>query len=458
MTSASTLPPVDQLRNEFGSRLIGPDDDRYDAARQLFPGGFDRKPAALVRPTSATEVARVIRVARETGAELSVKSGGHGLLGHSVAEDGIVLDLAELNALEIDVDSRTAWAQTGLKAGEYTKAAGEHGLATGFGDAGTVGIGGITLGGGVGFLSRKYGLTIDEVLAAEVVTADGEILQVDEENHPDLFWAIRGGGGNFGVVTRFKYRLREVPEVVGGMLFLPATPEVIAGFVEAADAAPRELSTILNVMTAPPMPFVPEELHGQLVAMAMMCFAGTAEAGGRALQPFRELAEPIRDMVAPITYPEMYPPEEGGEEFHPVAAGRNLFVDGVDEKAAAMIIETLSESDAIMRVTQLRVLGGAIADVPADATAYGHRGERIMANLAAFCATPEEKPAREAWVSEYAERLAGDRQPSYVNFAYHEDDDLLERAYPGQTLERLREVKRRYDPDNLFRHNLNIAP
>jgi FAD/FMN-containing dehydrogenase len=188
--------------------VIAPEDPRYDEARTVFSGAIDRRPAAIVRVADAGDVAHVIAHARETGAELAVRSGGHSGAGHGVSEGGIVLDLAQMRALEIDADSRTAWAETGLTAGEYTTAAAAHGLATGFGDTGSVGIGGITLSGGVGYLVRKHGLTIDSLLATELVTADGELLRVDEQTHPELFWAIRGGGGNFGVATRFRYRLR----------------------------------------------------------------------------------------------------------------------------------------------------------------------------------------------------------------------------------------------------------
>ena len=189
---------------------------------------------------------------------------------------------------------RTAWAETGLTAREYTTAAAAHGLATGFGDTGSVGIGGLTLGGGVGYLVRKHGLTIDNLLAAEIVTADGQLLRADSENHPDLFWAIRGGGGNFGVATRFQFRLHEVSSVVGGLLILPATPEVIASFIAEAEAAPEELSTIANVMPAPPMPFLPEEQHGKLVVFALLAYTGAVEAGEHALRPFRSARQTDR--------------------------------------------------------------------------------------------------------------------------------------------------------------------
>ena len=265
---------IQQLQDDLNGRVIGPGDAEYDEARTIFYGGFERKPAVVVRVADASDVARVVSLARETGLELAVRSGGHSTAGHSVTEGGIVLDLSDMKGLEIDVEARTAWAETGLTAGEYTTAAAAHGLATGFGDTGSVGIGGLTLGGGVGFLVRKHGLTIDNLLAADVVTADGQLLRVDSDTHPDLFWAIRGGGGNFGVATRFQFRLQEVDTIVGGMLILPATPDVIAGFIAEAESAPEELSTIANVMTAPPMPFLPEEYHGRLVIFGLLAYAG----------------------------------------------------------------------------------------------------------------------------------------------------------------------------------------
>src|SRR5215208_2967374 len=262
-TANPTTISISKLRRDFKDRIIAPEDAEYDKARTVFYGGVDRRPAVIIRVADANDVARVVNLARENGLPLAVRSGGHSSVGHSVCDDGIVLDLSNMKDLQIDAESRTAWAETGLTAGELTTAAAAHGLAVGFGDTGSVGIGGITLGGGVGYLVRKYGLTIDSLLAAEVVTADGQLLQVDDQTHPDLFWAIRGGGGNFGVATRFQFRLHEVPSVVGGMLIMPAAPEVVAGLVAAATAAPEKLSAIVNVMPAPPMPFIPAEHQGR---------------------------------------------------------------------------------------------------------------------------------------------------------------------------------------------------
>jgi FAD/FMN-containing dehydrogenase len=454
-TSAS----IAQLLPDLSGPVITPDDPAYDDARAVFYRSKVRRPAVIVRPADEADVSRVVSLARETGVELAVRSGGHSLAGHGGSEGGIVLDLAQLRAVEIDAAGRTAWAQTGLTAAEYTNAAGAHGLATGFGDTGSVGIGGLTLGGGVGFLVRKDGLTIDNLLAAEVVTADGEELFVDAETHPDLFWAIRGGGGNFGVATRFQFQLREVETIVGGMLILPATPASIASFVSEAEAAPEELSTIANVMVAPPMPFLPAEAHGRLVIMALMCYAGDVDAGERALAPFRALAEPLADMVRPMAYPEIY--RLFGDEAVPgpeQEVTRSFFVEAADATTAEAIVDHLRRSTAPMAVAQLRILGGAMARVPAEETAFGHRDRRVMVALGALYQRAEESPQHEAWITDFATALDDGTPGVYVNFVGEEGEDRVRQAYPGQTWERLAEIKARYDPTNVFRLNQNIPP
>jgi FAD/FMN-containing dehydrogenase len=451
-TSSISIP---RLRDSFDGRVTAPDDAGYDRARKVFYGKYDRRPAAIVRPADAAEVAQVVTLAADSGQELAVRSGGHSLAGHSVSEGGIVLDLSEMTALDLDLEGRAAWAQTGLTAGAYTTAAGGHGLATGFGDTASVGIGGLTLGGGVGFLVRRHGLTIDNLLAAEVVTADGRVLQVDAETHPDLFWAIRGGGGNFGVATRFRYRLHELPSIVGGMLLLPGSAEVIEALVATAEAAPEELSLIANVMVAPPMPFLPPAAHGQLVVMTLLCYAGDAVAGERALAPFRALADPIADMVQPMPYAGLFEPADDMEVVEESA--RSLFMDGVDSRAATAIVEQLQATTAPMAVAQLRVLGGAMARVPAEATAFAHRDRRVMAGVGCVYQDAGERPTHEAWADGFAAALRGG-PGVYVNFLSNEGPGRVREAYPGRTWDRLVEVKRRYDPGNLFRLNQNIPP
>ncbi len=456
-SAATTTFSISLLRSSVKGRVIVSGDPDYDKARTVFVGGIDRHPAAIVQVADAHDVSQVITLARETGMELAIRSGGHSASGYSVSEGGIVLDLSAMKGLEIDVNGRTAWVETGLTAGEVTSALGKHGLVVGFGDTGSVGIGGITLGGGVGFLARKYGLTIDDLLAAEVVTADGQIRQVDASQHPDLFWAIRGGGGNFGVVTRFRFRLHDLPQVVGGMLFLPASPEIVRRFVELAEAAPDELSTIANVLAAaPPMPFIPEAAHGKPILMAVMAFAGNVDAGEACIAPFRALAAPYADMVRPITYPEMYQPEP--EDYHPVGANRTLFLDSFGQREVDVIFEHFAKSSAQMTVAQIRVLGGAMARVPNDATAFAHRSRRIMINLAGLYGNLADKTKHEAWVSDFMAALGQGSTAAYVNFVGNEGEGRVRDAYPGATWDRLRAIKARYDPGNLFRLNQNVPP
>jgi FAD/FMN-containing dehydrogenase len=455
ISTAATV-TVSELRAELTGRVIDPGDAGYDEARAVVTGGVDARPAVIVRPADDADVARTVALAQESGLPLAVRSGGHSGAGHSTTEGGIVLDLRDMKALDIDVEGRTAWAEAGLTAAEFTAAAGAHGLAVGFGDTGSVGLGGITLGGGVGYLARKHGLTVDSLLAADVVTADGSVLRVDDESHPDLFWAIRGGGGNFGVATRFRFRLQEVDRVVGGMLVLPATPDTVAGFVAAAEAAPEDLTTIANVMNCPPLPFVAEEHHGGLVIMALMCWAGDEQAGREAMAPFVTLAEPLADMVRPMPYAEIYPPED--PDYHPTAVARTMFVESVGHDEAATVVERLAASDATLRAVQVRVLGGAVARVAADATAYAHRGSRIMVNVAAFYDGAEDRARRLAWVDEVCAALRQGDDGAYVNFLADEGPERVRAAYPGRTWERLAQVKATYDPGNLFRLNQNVPP
>jgi hypothetical protein len=455
-SSASGTLSVTDLRCQFDCRLIGPDDEAYDDARLVALGGVESRPAVIVRPTVDADVVRTIALARETGLPLAVRSGGHSGAAHGTVDGGIVLDLRDMNAIDIDVSGRTAWAESGLSAGEFTEAAAAHGLAVGFGDTGSVGLGGLTLGGGVGYLARKHGLTVDSLLAADVVTADGQVLRVDETSHPDLFWAIRGGGGNYGIVTRFQFRLQEVDQVVGGMLILPATPETVAGFIAAADAAPDELTTIANVMNCPPMPFLSEELDGSLVILANICWSGDVDAGQKVIASFLELAEPLANFVQPMPYPGMYPPED--PDYHPTAVGRTMFLDSIGQDEATLIVDRLQASDATLRVAQLRVLGGAVARVPAGATAYAHRAKRIMVNVANFYDGPEDRVVRAAWAEGVVAALRQGDDAAYVNFLMDEGRERVRAAYPGATWDRLADVKATYDPENFFRLNQNVVP
>ena len=455
-TSPESGFPISQLRAELAAPVLVPGDAAYDEARRVFLPSVDRRPAAIVRPIDAGEVARVVTVAQEAGLELAVRGGGHSQAGFGTSEGGIVLDLSSLARLEIDAGERIAHAAGGLTSGAVTAATSPHGLAAAFGDTQSVGIGGLTLGGGAGYLLRKHGLTIDHLLGAEVVTAGGHVLEVDAGRHPDLFWAIRGGGGNFGVVTRFDYRLHQVDMVTGGMLALPATPETVAGLVLEAEAAPEELSLIANILLAPPLPFVPAERVGKPLLLVLLVHAGPLEEGLRAVAPLRALAPPVADFVRAMQFGEMFTADAQAPP--PRAVVRTFFSDELDVALAGELLDRLQASTAQLAAAQIRVLGGAMARVPSDATAFAHRRRRLMINVTAVYASPAEDAVHRAWAVAAAAALRQGEDAAYVNFLADEGRHRVQAAYPGSTWDRLAEVKHRYDPENLFRLNQNVPP
>jgi len=447
---------IDMLASSLRGRVISARDAAYDEVRAVALGNFDRRPAAVITVANVADVAAVINFARATGLELAVRSGGHSIGGHSGSEGGLVIDLRDLNGIDIDPVSSTVWAGAGLTSGDVTRAVEQHGLIVGFGDSGTVGIAGLTLGGGVGYMVRKHGLTIDSLLAAELVTAAGDIVIADADNHPDLFWALRGGGGNFGVVTRLKFKLHPLPSFVGGPLVLPATAENIAKFAQLADAAPEALSTIALVMPIPPVPFVPAGFHGRLALIGMMAFSGAPDAAAAALAPFRAIATPIADLVGPAPYSAMYamdPPPQ----MRPAVSCRSRFVDRFSVEAAAKMLTALEACPSPMKMGQIRVLGGAYSRVAADATAFAHRRSRIMV---AFLAMYEGDVTAhfDRWATDAIGTVQEPNAVAYVNFLGIEGGEGLRAAYPGSTWDRLRQIKAKYDPENLFRLNQNIPP
>jgi FAD/FMN-containing dehydrogenase len=454
---SSPLAPSRLIRfgDRFRGEIIRPDAPGYDAARAVLEKYVDRRPALVVRPIDARDVAEAIRFARADDLEIAVRSGGHSVAGHSTTDGGLLIDLGALRGLHLDPAGRTAWVGAGLRAGDVTAAAHEHGLAVPFGDTASVGVGGITLGGGIGWLARKHGLTIDSLIAAELVTADGEILTVSEERHPDLFWAIRGGGGNFGIVTRFQFRLHEAGMVVGGALALPLTGDVLTGLVEAASEAPEELTTITLVMPLPPAPFVPAEHHGRPAVVVMPVHVGDLEAGQRAMAPIRALAEPYADIVGPMPYPAMYQLTAAGSEPHAMAL-HSTFADELTPAIAEQIAERMSAPEAAAAMFQVRVLGGAVARVPAGATAFAHRERRLMFMAGRMFEGAADEVQARAWIGDVAKTLRPVAHGVYSNFLADEGEARIHEAYPDETYRRLAAIKRRYDPANLFRLNQNI--
>lgn len=449
------------LRRRLGERVLTAADDGFgEAAGLVFAGaetepGAEAPPAVLARPRDEAEVAAVIAASVESGLPLAVRGAGHSYARHGAGADGIVLDLRGMSGVAIDAERRIGTAQGGAVAGRYTELAGAHGLATGFGDTGTVGVGGIALGGGIGFLSRRDGLTADQLLGARVVLADGRVVRADDTRHPELFWALRGGGGNFGVVTSLEFRLHATPVVMGGMLVFEPRPETLGALLDAAAAAPDELSAMLNVLSAPPVPFLPAERHGTPVVTALLCWSGAPERGEAAVAPFRAAGVALADFVREQPYSALLGAGHGGSGIIPTI--RSGFRESFGGEWAERAIELVRAAPTSGAVVNLRPMGGAIARVPVGATAFAHREQAVMTTIAALDADPARAADGREWLAAVSAGLGVDGD-AYVNFLGDAGPDEVRAAYPGATLQRLAAVKRAYDPGNVFRSNHNVPP
>ena len=444
---------TERLGRTVRGEVLRPGDDGYDTARALALPVVDPRPLAVVRPVDAQDVAAALAVLVGEGAPFALRGGGHHPSAWAGGDGAFVLDMRAMDAIEVDPDGRAATAQAGVTTGEYTRRVGERGLATTFGDTPTVGVVGLTLGGGLGFLSRAHGLTVDNLLGAEVVTAGGEVVWADAESHPDLFWALRGGGGGLGVVTRLRFALREVPSVYGGFLMLPGTPETVHGVVQAALDAPDELTVIVQTMRAPPLPSFPPELHGQPIVAVRGAYLGDADAGAAAFAPMRALGTPLLDALQPMPYAAMLDEPPG-----PPMKVRftTAFRDGWDLAAAERVVALATAPARGLRGVQLRPLGGAIARVAADATAFPHRQRRLFVGAMAGPAGDEDLPAALDWLGE-ARSALGEGAAAFFSFLDAGGAGLRD-AYPGGTWERLQAVKRAYDPHGAFGPHRGAPP
>jgi FAD/FMN-containing dehydrogenase len=442
---------VGELASVLRGSLIRPDDPDYDEARAIWNGAHDRRPALIVRCRGTADVLRTVEFARSEGLPLAVRGGGHSIPGFSTVDDGIVLDLSLMKGIRVDPGRRVVTAQAGCLWADVDAETQAFGLAVTGGLISTTGIGGFTLGGGIGLLVRRCGLTCDNLIGADVVTADGRLLRVTEDEHPDLLWALRGGGGNFGAVTSFDFRLYEVgPTVFSGLVFYRGADaaRVLDGFRSAASSAPDELSMVINLTTAPPLPFLPEEVHGQPVVVVLGMWSGNPADGDAATQPFRTLAPVVTDLFAPMPYTAMQSlldplfPRGMWNYF------RSAFFDDLD---AARLIEAYARVPNELSELHIHHLGGAMGRVPADATAFGNRNHAFLLNVVARSADSAGYRPAVDWARE-ASRAAGPDAASYVNFTGEGS------SYPKDTYDRLVAVKDRYDPTNLFRLNQNIRP
>jgi FAD/FMN-containing dehydrogenase len=446
---------------DFGGELIGRDDPRYDDARAVYNAMIDKRPALIARPTGERDVARAIAYAREHGLLVAIRGGGHNGGGLGTCDGGVVIDLSGLREISVDPGARTVRVGGGCTWGEVDRATGEHGMATPSGIISTTGVGGLTLGGGLGHLTRKLGLTIDNLLEATVVLADGRTVRASPDEHPDLFWALRGGGGNFGVVTSFLFQLHEVGTIFGGPTFWPVEQgaEVMSAYREFLPGAPRELNGFFAFHTVPPGPPFPEAIHLREVCGVVWCYAGGEADATRAMAPLLDaLPEPLMHGVQAMphaalqgAFDGLYPP---GDQWY----WRADFVKELPDEAVALHARYGAEMPTMKSTMHLYPVDGAAHDVAADDTAWSYRDARWNAVYAGVDPDPANVPAIRSWSIGYQEALhphsAGG---AYVNMMMDEGQERVRASYRGNYA-RLARVKAEYDPDNTFRVNQNIQP
>ena len=439
------------LRAGVRGELVEPGDAGYDEHRKIWNGSIDRHPAVIARCAGNDDVIAAIRFARQTGVPLAVRGGGHSFPGLSVCDGGIVVDMSQLTEVSVDPEARTARAQAGTLLGQLDSATQAHGLAAPAGIVTHTGLAGLTLGGGIGWLMRKFGLTIDQLLSVEMVTAGGEVVRASHEENADLFWGIRGGGGNFGVVTEFEFNLNPLgPQVLAGPIFwlIEDSPKVLRFYRDWIAEAPDELMTIIIHRKAPPLDFVPAELHGKLVVAVVSCYAGPIEEGERVLEPLRKVGSPVLDLCAPKPYLEhqaMFDPAFPHGRWYYMRA---CDVAELSDEVIDITVEHAMRIKSPLTTFPIWQMGGAVGRVPDGDTAFTSRGAGHTFNLTSSTEGPEGFDDERQWTREFWSALAPHHMGVYVNFLMEEGEERVREAYGAE----------KYDPDNLFRLNQNIAP
>ena len=464
LVSQTALPTdtINELRGQVRGSLHMPGEAGYDEARTIWNAMIDRRPALIVRAAGAADVIAAVRFARKHNLPLAIRGGGHNIAGNAVCEGGLMLDLSRMKSVRIDPAAKTARVEPGVTLGEFDREAQAFGLATPLGINSTTGVAGLTLGGGFGWISRKYGLTIDNMLAADVVTAEGKLLRASERENEDLFWAVRGGGGNFGVVTSFEFRLHPVgPEVLSGLIVHPFSKarELLDGYRKFVAKAPEELTCWVVLRKAPPLPFLPPEVHGTEVMVLALCYAGDLEKGRKAVAPLQALGKPIADVVGPN-------PFAGWQTaFDPLLApgSRNYWKSHDFVKLSDELIDVLLDATRQLPTPECEIfighLGGAINKVPAQATAYPHRNVEFVMNVHTRWSDPGQDQKCIAWARKLYDAAAPHATGGvYVNFMPEDEAQRVKVGAYGPNYERLVKMKQKYDPENVFCLNQNIRP
>ncbi|MFE2427910.1 FAD-binding oxidoreductase [Streptomyces sp. NPDC059373] len=448
----------------FAGPVLTPGDEGYDEARRIWNGAIDRRPGLIARCTGAADVLAAIRFARERGLLVAIRGGGHNVAGTALCDAGLVLDLSLMRAVHVDPTRRVAQAQPGALWGDFDHETLAFQLATTGGIVTHTGIAGLTLGGGIGWLMRKHGLTADNLLTADVITADAELRRAGEEDDPELLWALRGGGGNFGVVTSFRYRLHPIQrQVLAGPVFwdMADTPDVLRIYRDLISAAPDELTTIVSLRKVAPLPVIPVQLHGRKVCAVIVCWAGDLDAGERLLRPLRSYGSPLLDLIAPRPYAALQgmfdPTVPHGWHYY----WKSTELGGLKDDAIDVIAEHALRIDSPRSFALIFQLGGAVSRVAEDATAYSHRQAAHNLNINGAWLPDEGEAVGErerAWTRGFFAAMEPHQSGVYVNFLGDEGLERVRHAYGERTFRRLVALKTRYDPDNFFRLNQNIPP
>ena len=453
-------PTIENLRETVRGEVIAPDDEGYEEARKVYNAMIDRRPRVVVRAANAGDVMTAVDFARENGLDLAVRGGGHGVPGFGTCDDGVVIDFSRMRGVHVDPASRTARAEGGATWGDFNAATHAFGLATTGGIISTTGVAGLTLGGGIGYLARGAGLSCDNLVSADVVTADGKFRVASENENEDLFWALRGGGGNFGVVTSLEFRLHPIKDIYGGPMFfeLSAAGDVLRFFREYIADAPEEMGAFPAFQIAPPLPFIPEDRHGDTFIAMVTCWAGPLDEGANMLKPFHDVAPVVAEFVAPMPYPALnsafdalVPP--GLQHYW-----KANFVTELTDQAIEAHVENGPKVPVVNSTMHIYPINGASHRVASDATAFAYRDANFATVIAGMWPDPAQNEANIKWVHAYYDATAPhSEEGGYINFMAGDDQDRIKANYKGN-YERLRNVKRTYDPDNLFRLNQNIKP
>ena len=452
---------INDFKNQFRGNVLLPGDAGYDEVRQIWNAMIDRRPALIARCTSAEDVVQAVAFGRANNLLISIRGGGHNIAGNAVCDDGIMLDMSLMKKVQVDTNGRRATVEPGCTLADFDKAVQAHGLATPVGINSTTGVAGLTLGGGFGWLSRKYGMTVDNLISANVVTADGRQVRASEQENPDLFWGLRGGGGNFGVVTSFEFQLHPVgPNVLSGLIVYPfaEAKSVLTKFASFTQTMPEELNVWMVTRKAPPLPFLSADVHGKEIVALALCYAGDPAAGEKLIEPLRKFGTPLGEHVGVQPYTAWQ------QAFDPLLApgARNYWKSHNFSQLSEGAIDTIVKYAGTLPSPQCEIFIGTIGAettrVASDAMAYSSRDANYVMNVHGRWETPAEDDRVIAWAREFfAKSQPFASAGAYINFLTQEETDRIAFAYGG-TYQRLVEIKKKYDPTNLFRMNQNIKP